>query len=138
MYEKTEYQSMYEYLHNLSDIINSCNELIIVKQIDENTGNKIEKDLETKITKLHDATEKFYNKLKDKTPSGTSTPVSTNETNETKNKLETLKTNLKSLTKEEEKLKELTILKNNLKEKIEETIKPKKKRKYRCEQWKLR
>merc|ERR1711990_1209235 len=52
MYERTDYQSMYKYLHNLSDIINSCNELIIVKEIDEDTGDKIKKDLEIKITKL--------------------------------------------------------------------------------------
>ena len=138
MYEKTEYQSIYEYLHNLSDIINSCNELIIVKDIDEDTGDKIKKDLEIKIDKLREATEEFYNKLEKNPETGatgatptTTTPTTTIEakatepknTKETLQTLQTLKTELESLTTE--KLKEVEKLKKDLKKKIEENIKSK-------------
>lgn len=128
MYEKTDYQSMYEYLHNLSDIINSCNELIIVKEIDTATYNKIKKDLETKIDKLCEATSNFYNGLGATGATAGATAGTTDETAITKTKttLETLKTKLESLTKEElTDLKELKKLKEGLKIKIEKTIKSK-------------
>ena len=141
MYEKPEYQSMYKYLHNLSDIINSCNELIIVKEIDEEIGDKITKDLKTKIDKLCEATSEFYSGLETAaTGSGAGAPASTTATasastpEETTATLTNLKKKLESLTKDEEELKELTDLKNlkiklkdELKKKIEETIKLKEK-----------
>ena len=136
MYEKTKYQSMYEYLHNLSDIINSCNELIIVNDIDEDTGDKIKKDLETKINKLIEATEDFYSELNKEKATATATATSTatapattpttataTEPKNTKKTLQTLKTALESLTTE--KLKEVEKLKKDLKKKIEENIKSK-------------
>ena len=136
MYEKTKYQSMYEYLHNLSDIINSCNELIIVNDIDEDTGDKIKKDLETKIDKLCEATEDFYSELNKEKATATATATSTatapattpttataTEPKNTKKTLQTLKTALESLTTE--KLKEVEKLKKDLKKKIEENIKSK-------------
>ena len=136
MYEKTKYQSMYEYLHNLSDIINSCNELIIVNDIDEDTGDKIKKDLETKINKLIEATEDFYSELNKEKATATATATSTatapattpttataTEPKNTKETLQTLKTALESLTTE--KLKEVEKLKKDLKKKIEENIKSK-------------
>ena len=136
MYEKTKYQSMYEYLHNLSDIINSCNELIIVNDIDEDTGDKIKKDLETKINKLIEATEDFYSELNKEKATATATATSTatapattpttataTEPKNTKETLQTLKTELESLTTE--KLKEVEKLKKDLKKKIEENIKSK-------------
>ena len=136
MYEKTEYQSIYEYLHNLSDIINSCNELIIVKDIDTATYDKIKKDLETKINKLIEATEDFYSELNKEKATATATATSTatapattpttataTEPKNTKETLQTLKTELESLTTE--KLKEVEKLKKDLKKKIEENIKSK-------------
>jgi hypothetical protein len=136
MYEKTNYQSIYEYLHNLSDIINSCNELIIVKDIDTATYDKIKKDLETKINKLIEATEDFYSELNKEKATATATATSTatapattpttataTEPKNTKETLQTLKTELESLTTE--KLKEVEKLKKDLKKKIEENIKSK-------------
>ena len=141
MYEKTKYQSMYEYLHNLSDIINTCNELIIVNDIDEDTGDKIKKDLETKINKLIEATEDFYSELEEKAETEATgatakkaeaeaeaeakTTGAGAEAKTTGATLQTLKTALESLTTE--KLKELKELKEDLKKKIEKTIEPKEK-----------
>ena len=124
MYEKTDYQNMYEYLHNLSDIINSCNELIIVKDIDTTTYDKIKKDLETKIDKLCEATSKFYNDLENtgsgETPAeARATPAETTTATATLTNLKDLKDKLGSLTTQETELKKI---KDELKIKIEKII----------------